>query len=193
MTTAVSLDRSLQHLIDLRLDSLERILMDSGVSRAERMEIVQAVEDQIFEMLEQRSGEATRESILELLRSLDPPEAYHNEDARFELLERVPRRSRGSATTDRLLSEGPRFSDAPPRTPGLAIAAMILGIVSLPLMIIWPLGLPLAIAGFVCGITALPMIAKSQGRLCGNWMAIVALVAFGLYFVGAVCLLYFAS
>lgn len=193
MTTAVSLDRSLQHLIDLRLDSLERILMDSGVSRAERMEIVQAVEDQIFEMLEQQSGEATRESVLQLLRSLDPPEAYHNEDARFDLLERVPRRTRASVTAERSLSDSPRFSNMPPRAPGIAITSMILGIVSLPLMIIWPLGLPLSIAAFICGIIALPMIARSQGRLCGSWMAIVGLVAFGLYFVGAVSLLYFAS
>ena len=50
MTPVVNLSPSLQYLVDSRLDSIERALFGTDITRAERREIVQSVEDQILEL-----------------------------------------------------------------------------------------------------------------------------------------------
>ena len=75
------LSRSTQHLIDSRLDTIDRMLL-GRVSRQERLEIVREVEAQIFEQLHERGAEEpTREDVLAVLARLDPPEAYLPEEA----------------------------------------------------------------------------------------------------------------
>jgi hypothetical protein len=70
------LSRSTQHLIDSRLDTIDRMLL-GRVSRQERLEIVREVEAQIFEQLRERGAdEFGREDVLAVLGRLDPPEAY---------------------------------------------------------------------------------------------------------------------
>ncbi len=75
------LSRSTQHLIDSRLDTIDRMLL-GRVSRQERLEIVREVEAQIFEQLHERGAEElSREDVLAVLGRLDPPEAYLPEEA----------------------------------------------------------------------------------------------------------------
>ena len=70
------LSRSTQHLINSRLDTIDRMLL-GRVSRQERLEIVREVEAQIFEQLHERGGDDfSREDVLAVLGRLDPPEAY---------------------------------------------------------------------------------------------------------------------
>ena len=74
------LSRSTQHLIDSRLDTIDRMLL-GRVSRQERLEIVREVEAQIFEQLHERGAdEFSREDVLAVLGRLDPPEAYLPEE-----------------------------------------------------------------------------------------------------------------
>lgn len=68
---------TVRQLIDARLDAIERALMASGMTRADRSQIVSAIEDQIVEMLNQQgSDDPTREDVLQVLARIDPPEAY---------------------------------------------------------------------------------------------------------------------
>jgi hypothetical protein len=84
--TAPALAPTLQALIDLRLDTIDRLLL-SHLPRQDRVNIVSEVEAQIFELLAERGDdEPTRDDVLAVLARLDPPEAYVPEDA--ALLER---------------------------------------------------------------------------------------------------------
>ena len=65
--------------IDDYLDRVERVLVRSDVSRAERRSIVDELETQIYEMLASRSAEDPSSAITEILAGLDPPEAYSPE------------------------------------------------------------------------------------------------------------------
>ncbi len=81
MSVMSELAPSLQRLVDARLDAIERHLIDARMPRNERQDIVSSVEDQIFELLG-RTGkeEPSREDVLQVLCSIDPPEAYANVD-----------------------------------------------------------------------------------------------------------------
>jgi hypothetical protein len=68
---------SLQKLVDARLDNIDRALLSTDVTRYERRQIVSAVEDQIQELVARiDKDEPSREDILRILASIDPPEAY---------------------------------------------------------------------------------------------------------------------
>ena len=85
---------------------------------------------------------------------------------------------------------------APPPSAGLAIASMVCGIVSLPMLCLWPLSIPLAIVAVVLGI-----IAKRQARrgiaggvgmatagiVCGT-ITLVVIGAFLALFIGVAIL-----
>lgn len=190
MSTVAALDRTHQHLIDLRLDSLDRILMDSGVSRSERAEIVQAVEDQIFEMLDQQGEEVTRESVLQLLRSLDPPEAYCGEEAVEKLVDRTRHSGRRNHLASSQSQPSSSNNSVPPRHSGLAIAALVLALISIPTVIVFPVGGVFAFASFVCAIIALPGISASGGQLRGGWMAFFGCGMFTLHFFATWCFMF---
>ena len=89
-----------QELIDARLDTIERMLM-GRVPRSDRVTIVEEVESQIYELMGERDPHSmTSEDVLDILRRLDPPEAYLTND--IEESERVRpiagiRRSKSSA------------------------------------------------------------------------------------------------
>lgn len=125
------LSRSTQHLIDSRLDTIDRMLL-GRVSRQERLEIVREVEAQIFEQLHERGvDEASREDVLAVLGRLDPPEAYLPEEGE----ELGPARFRPSSPR---AGQAPRSREADPR---IAKSSGILGLVAIALLI---LGLPMA-------------------------------------------------
>lgn len=75
-TLAPALPTHLQSLIDIRLDTIDRILL-GRIPRADRIAIVEEVSNQIEEMLARKEkDQPDREDILEVLGRLDPPEAY---------------------------------------------------------------------------------------------------------------------
>lgn len=78
--TAAALTESQQTLIDARLDTIDRMLL-SRIPRPDRIIIVHEVESQIQELLAEQNAEAiSREDVLDVLRRLDPPEAYLPEE-----------------------------------------------------------------------------------------------------------------
>lgn len=65
-----------QALIDARLDTIDRILL-GRVPREDRLGIIREVESQIQELLLERdAGEISTEDVIDVLKRLDPPEAY---------------------------------------------------------------------------------------------------------------------
>lgn len=100
MTTAANLNDALQSLVDERLDAIDRVLMHTGVPRAERGGIVGEVEGQIHELLSRRIGESesSRADVLAVLATLDPPESYAPEGYRGRPASRRPTGPRASAT-----------------------------------------------------------------------------------------------
>ena len=99
--TSVRLAGSLQALVDVRLDTIERMLM-GRVSRQDRLSIVKDVEAQIFDILaEGGNEEPTREDVLAALTRLDPPEAYLPEEGEtFEARPVVERRPMTARTVE---------------------------------------------------------------------------------------------
>ena len=130
------LSQSTQHLIDARLDTIDRMLLER-VSRAERLQIVREVEGQIFEQLQELGQEWSRDDVIAVLARLDPPEAYLPEQAD----ESHPSRSRAStllriepSTTHR------RDRSRPGKTAG------ILGILAMSSLMLLPVDYFIAVA-----------------------------------------------
>jgi hypothetical protein len=178
----MELSRSTQHLIDSRLDTIDRMLL-GRVSRQERLEIVREVEAQIFEQLHERgTGDVSREDVLAVLARLDPPEAYLSE----EVGETGPVPARISARPRASQSEPVRRGD--PRTAkvsgviGLVALALILlgtpmtyglGIVTQSELVLLGLGGAVLALSFVGAVLAITLTIHS--RLASPW-AIVGLV-----------------
>ena len=180
MTTsvAVPLNESLQALVDSRLDTIDRMLM-GRVPRQDRLSIVREVEAQVFELLQERDGEdLSREDVLAVLARLDPPEAYLPEEMDVE--PRSPRMTPRPLAVPSLRKGDPR----------IAKISGILGLVSLALVFLSPLGYALAIPfqsiavfcvisggsvgmGFVAAIIA--VVLAIYNRLAGAW-AVVGMV-----------------
>ncbi|HEX3315096.1 MAG TPA: hypothetical protein VHR72_09415, partial [Gemmataceae bacterium] len=92
---------ALEALIDARLDTIDRMLLDV-LPRQDRLAILRDVESQIHEQLQARAAdELSRADVLAVLAALDPPEAYlpeHSDDAAPRPA-RTVRMSRAVATT----------------------------------------------------------------------------------------------
>jgi hypothetical protein len=176
------LSRSTQHLIDSRLDTIDRMLL-GRVSRQERLEIVREVEAQIFEQLHERGAdEFSREDVLAVLGRLDPPEAYLPDEAG----EAGPVPSR--------MSSRPRAVGIQPVRTGNPRGAKVSGILSLVTLGLILLGCPIVLGLVVAtnsvavlyilggGIVTLSLIGSVlaislavYSRLANAW-AIVGLV-----------------
>ena len=74
--TTTDLTPELRALVDARLDAIDAALRHVQMPYFERSHIVGEVEAQIFELLGRREGTPAREDVLQVLASLDPPEAY---------------------------------------------------------------------------------------------------------------------
>jgi hypothetical protein len=68
-------------LIDERLDEIDRALVLAEISWSERRSIVGEVETQVFELLARRGESPTKDELVEVLNSLDPPESFLPEGA----------------------------------------------------------------------------------------------------------------
>ena len=124
---AARLSTALQLLIDARLNTIDRMLLDV-VSRQDRLAIVRDVESQILEQLQRRgTDELSREDVLAVLATLDPPEAYLPEDSADS-----PREPR-AVPTIRRASEGRASAGS-----GKAKASGVLGILTLVAAILLP-------------------------------------------------------
>ncbi len=90
--TSPILSEVCQSLIDARLDTIDRMLIGQ-VPRSDRTAIIGEIESQIHELLAGYDSESiTREDVLDVLRRLDPPEAYLTNEDNSENLNR-PRQS----------------------------------------------------------------------------------------------------
>ena len=95
--TSPTLSEVCQSLIDARLDTIDRMLLGQ-VPRSDRTAIVGEIESQIHELLAGDDSETiTREDVLDVLRRLDPPEAYLTSEDNSENLNR-PRQSLAGTT-----------------------------------------------------------------------------------------------
>jgi hypothetical protein len=160
MSATTTQGSDIQRMIDCRLDTLDRLLIGSGVSRAERVDVVQSVEDQIHELVDRKSnGEPTREVVVEVLGELDPPEAYVQDWY-------------GVSTSDTGIrpTRAPELA-ATPRYSGLAITSFVLSMISLLLLIFFPLGCLVGLAAAVC---ATVFLIRRTPQKHGVWMAVVA-------------------
>lgn len=213
MSTLTGMDRAHVTLIESRLDSIERNLMDSRVGRSERQDLVQAVEREVYELLEAHQGKVSRDVVLRVLGSIAPPEAYRFEEPR-EMPVRAAQFARPAKPVPAIIPGShpvprshpvphshpvpgnhptvPQFQhSAPPqctsphcvqrKTSSLAFAAMVLALLSIPAVIVIPIGTILALAGAICGGVAWYQISRSGGLLGGKGMAIFSLVIFAIH------------
>jgi hypothetical protein len=191
--TAAELNPEFRNLIDARLDAIEQILLKVQVSYSERRHIVGEVETQIFELLSRRGENPTREDVVAVLDSLDPPEAYVPEELRGRLgeaaIEAAPAKPKG-----------PRVSKLAVLSAVLVIAILLIG---LPLVAtsrspdtaetITFTGIYLFLATLV-GAAALVRVMRSGGRLRGLPFALFSAIAFPLVLVNfAVVMLVIAT
>lgn len=133
------LPRTLQKLIDARLDTIDRMLL-GRLPRADRLSVVRDVEGQIFDLLGERPGhELDREDVLTVLTQLDPPEAYIPEEGGYEATAvLLPASNVGRA----------RRSASVEVSPDERKRAAVMGIIGLMLfglVALWPTGYVLAI------------------------------------------------
>jgi hypothetical protein len=184
MTTAgVSLEPALQALVDDRLDAIDRVLLRAGVSRGERRDIVEEVEAQIHEMLARKTGgESSRDDVVAVLATLDPPEAYAPEPYRHRIRE---------------VTEEPVLRMRRPQPSllalGSAVGGIFCGFVTLVLtffilqggigeltLVFGALLFPMDLAVTACGILAIVRIRQSDGWLFGLRAALFAAMIFPL-------------
>lgn len=166
MASLSTLSPSFRQLVDSRLDSIERILLSTDINRIERREIVQSVEDQIHELLGRRNeAELTRDSVLAVLATIDPPEAYF-------ISEGKPQDHRSSRDENH---SDPRASVKSTRLLApLAVISCILGVLCLLSIVLWPISLIFGMAAAICGSIALTQIYYSD-RVKGVWLSIVGI------------------
>ena len=186
MSVSVAIGMEAQKMIDYRLDTLDRLLISSGMSRAERMDVVQSVEDQIHEMVDRRShGEPSREDIMRVLGELDPPEAYVSDWSSLGAHE--PNAHPPMANQFDALGAQP--ASAASKHSALAITSFVLSLLSLLLLILFPLGFVLSLAGFVCSLICLLRSRRNDNRL---WMPVVAQCVFALQAMFALAIAVFS-
>ena len=180
---------SLQRLIDARLDSIDRALLSTDSSRAERRQIVAAIEDQIQELITRLGNDPTREDILKILASLDPPEAYGWSSAAVELDQQLPARSNRIAP--------PSNCELPCKANALAIISIclaVMGLSSLSTVMLLDLlsfitSLAFCLPAFVLGIISLRQIAAANGTQSGKGLAILGIVSLPMSFF-IMCMLF---
>ena len=92
-----ALNPELRNLIDARLEAIEDVLRQARMPHSERRHIIGEVETQIFELLDRRGENLTREGVIAVLDSLDLPESYIPDERRAATPELVELHGRGAA------------------------------------------------------------------------------------------------
>lgn len=190
MTTATNnLSAAVQQLIDARLDNIERVLMASGTSRLERQEIIASVEDQIMELIARKGdGELERDQMLQILASLDPPEAYITEDDQLPAAQLRHSRQPENGTVSKRKSfafsdhlNGRRLYTASFVSSLMSILAAMLFISCFGLRSEVPLLFSIATSAsaFICGLVVLTN-STAQERAGSTWMSIVGITSLPL-------------
>jgi hypothetical protein len=193
---ALEIPPVLRSLVDNRLDTIERALMQGNTPRAERRSILEDIETQILEMLsaETAGHEPTRADLLRVFTKLDPPEAFAGEQAE------MPKSARASRCA------APSFAPVPPVSKptystvgilacvgGLVTLMLGLPVAALTLMFGEDEFLTLMVAGFVAfsglpslvlGILYAIALRQSQGRLRGLTCAAIGISALPICVVG---------
>lgn len=153
-----TLTPDLQTLVDTRLDLVDRVLMDTRVSRAERTSILQELEGQILEQVDRRSPEPSRRDVLAVLAELDPPEAFLSETDPFVRAERPQ-----SAPQNKPMETTPQKATS----CGLALwAGLLVGGVSLStgvLMTFFIWFLPEVVLGLTAAIQFAALVGAALG------------------------------
>jgi hypothetical protein len=188
----LELPEALRSLIDNRLDSIERVLMQGNAPRVERRSILDDTETQILEMLWAEAGdhEPTRSDLLRVLGRLEPPEAFAGEHVESTPFARKARGERGA-----LLGPCEGVSITKPTYSTIGILACVGGLVTLvfnlPATVFSFLVLEEEIIGFaltgflvMVGLPALVLgvlyaiaLAQSRGRLRGLTCAAIGITA----------------
>lgn len=134
MTTATAqLSESLQTLIDARLDTIDRMLL-GRVPRQDRLAIAREVESQVFELLQERGGDPSRDDVLAVLGRLDPPEAY------------LPDSEDREAAPARIITPPRTMRSEPKPATRSAKASGILGIIGVTMVLFLPAAWMFAVA-----------------------------------------------
>ena len=182
-TSPLTMESSLQALLDDRLDAIDRVLLRAGVSRGERRSIVEEVEAHIYEMLSRKTeGDPQRADVVSVLATLDPPEAYAPEPYRH--------RVREAAQPKAIVMRRPQPSFV---ALGSAAGAMICAFIGMVLgyvvledgfgevaLLLAAVFFPVALAVTGCGILAIVRIRKSEGWLFGLRAGLLAALMFPL-------------
>ncbi len=173
-----------QHLVDARLDAIERYLIDNRMPREERQEVIASVLEQIQSQLAIHAGAASRDDVLRVLSTLDPPEAY------VENPHQPQRRSQaesfayaGHAPFGR--SPNASHTTTPPgsKNSPVALTSFVLAIISLLTVILLPVAALFAVLANVFGLVALWRVANQSTPHRGLWMAISACAIFILQYI----------
>src|SRR4051812_31771789 len=186
--TAAELNPEFRTIIDARLEAIEQILLRGHVSYSERRHIVGEVETQIFELLSRRGDNPSREDVVAVLDSLDPPESYLPEEFRGRL---------GGTTADSTPAKpaGPRLSKMAVGSAGLVA---LIAVFALFILLSVPPSAEAESAVFfgvclcfatVCGIGAAVRVLQSQGRLRGLAFALFAALLFPLILVNSLAVM----
>jgi hypothetical protein len=170
-STHQQLSEAAQVLVDARLDTIERMLL-GRVPRGDRLAILRDVETQILEQLREREAEElTREEVLEVLRNLDPPEAFlpEGEGAAFSMPMMASLPARPPLPTPRAATATATATSTQETAQRLGRISGILGVVSLALVVAIPL------------MYVLAMVANNEFVLFGGILGVC-----GLMFLGGV-------
>lgn len=161
----LSLSPELQTLVEMRLDLVERVLIDARLSRSERGSILQELEGQILQLIERRTEHPTREDVLAVLADLDPPEAFLAETD--DWMQDSPRTRTASS---RPLPQNASHSTPPAQPPLLAIwSGVLVGGTALMtgfLMCTAVWMLPELVLGLVAIIQIVALIGAGLGMAC---------------------------
>jgi len=171
---------SIQKLIDARLDNIDRALLSTDIGRYERRQVVCAVEDQIMELVSRIDrDEPSRDDILRILASLDPPEAYGSGSMQQGNEHKLHR-------TDSRLAPSRFANSTEPKGGVLAIVSVTSGVISLlSVLTVFVLGFlaiamvgVLSMAALVCGIVALCQLTYTGGKGSAKAMSIIGIASF---------------
>ncbi len=171
---------SLQLLVDARLDNIDRALLSTGISRYERRQIVSAVEDQIQELVARiEKDEPSREDLLRVLASLDPPEAYGSGSMQ-------PNSEQEGYRPTSQFARAQLANRIEPKGNSLAVISVVLGAASLLAiptlflidMFAFILSAVLSLSAMICGIVALCQVLNSKGKASSKVMSILGIVSF---------------
>jgi hypothetical protein len=149
------------------------------VPRPDRLAIVKEVEAQIFELLQERDPEELgRDDVLAVLARLDPPEAYLPEET-------------GDEPAPAWMKSRPRAGQSVRRgDPKVAKVSGILGLVSLALVFLSPLGYGVAVAcqsvAVFLALSGGPVLLAVMGGISAVVLGIAARAGSGWAVVGVV-------